>query len=248
MKRLKWIGIAVSVVIVLVIALLAGALIWLRTAMGPSETAMKALQSDDQVMVSQEADFIVFEPKNNAAATGFIFYPGAGVDARSYAPVLREIAARGHFAVLSAMPLDLAFLKPNAADQVIAKYPEIEDWIIGGHSLGGVVAASYAARQPAIDGMVFMASYPANDVLKGSDLPTLSIYGSQDGLTTPQNIEDSRALLPADTDFVEIKGGNHSQFGSYGLQHGDNQATIPPEKQWSQIVDATVAFLETDSE
>jgi pimeloyl-ACP methyl ester carboxylesterase len=106
----------------------------------------------------------------------------------------------------------------------------------------------YVARHPTIDGIVFLASYPANDALKNNDIRMLSIYGSQDGLTTPQDIEDSRALLPSDAAFVEIKGGNHAQFGSYGLQDGDNQATIAPETQWSQIVDATVALLDTVSE
>ncbi len=37
---------------------------------------------------------------------------------------------------------------------------------------------------------------------------------------------------------VEIKGGNHAQFGSYGEQYGDGTAAIPAEEQRKITVDA----------
>ncbi len=52
----------------------------------------------------------------------------------------------------------------------------------------------------------------------------------------------SRTLLPADTTWVVIEGGNHAQFGDYGIQPGDNVATISAAEQQTQIVDATVIF------
>lgn len=248
MKRLTWKGVLVGGLVVLIAALVTGAVIWMQAAAAPSGTALNALQSDDQVQVSEDAGVIAFEALSRPSATGFIFYPGGGVDYRAYAPPLRQIAARSYLVVLLSMPLNLAFFDTNAADTVIANYPEVENWVIGGHSLGGVAAASYAARHPAIDGIAFWASYPGNDALKDTRVRALSIYGSQDGLATPGQITDSRSLLPPDTLFVEIEGGNHSQFGSYGLQRGDNPAAIAPEAQWSQIVEATVALLASVSE
>jgi pimeloyl-ACP methyl ester carboxylesterase len=161
--------------------------------------------------------------------------------------VLRRIAARGYFVVLTPMPLNLALFNGNAADRVMAKYPEVEHWVIGGHSLGGVAAAGYAAGHPAIEGLVLWASYPANDALKDREIKALSIYGSNDALANAAKIDESRALLPPDTVYVEIAGGNHSQFGSYGLQPGDGAAGISPEEQWTQIGEATAAFLESIS-
>jgi pimeloyl-ACP methyl ester carboxylesterase len=179
------------------------------------------------------------------SSTGFIFYPGSRVDHRSYAPLLREIAARGYFVVLAPMPLSLALFHVDAADQVLAKYPEIEHWAIGGHSLGGVAAAEYASNHPVIEGLVLWAAYPTNDSLREKNLEVLSLYGSNDGLLPPARIEASHALLPADTLFIEIEGGNHSQFGSYGSQPIDGPASIPPEEQWAQVIEATVVFLES---
>jgi len=244
MRLKSWRGIVFVLAIVLIIVPLVGIAIWMQAEKGPSELALKALQSDSQVTVFQKAGYITFEPQNQHPSLGFIFYPGAGVDYQSYAPIMEKIAEQGYFCALLSMPLNIAFLNPNFADEVIEKYPQIENWVMGGHSLGGVVAANYAAGHPSVVGIVFLAAYPANAVLRDKDIPVLSIYGSKDGLTTPQDIADSRSLLPSDTSFVEIKGGNHAQFGSYGFQDGDKIADISPEEQWSQSVNAIIKFIQ----
>jgi len=248
MSRINWKVVTAVVMIILLIAVSAGLIRWMRAEMGPSETALAALQSDERVTVSQEAGHFTFQPTDGSSSTGLILYPGAGVDPRSYAPVTRLIAANGHLAVIAPMPLNLALLKPNAAERVIAQHPEIEYWVIAGHSLGGVAAASYAADQAAIDGIALLAAYPANDVLADSAIRALSIHGSRDGLISPGDIDESRPLLPSDSLFLEIEGGNHSQFGSYGLQEGDNDASISPEEQWSQIAEAVDALLDSIAE
>jgi pimeloyl-ACP methyl ester carboxylesterase len=144
------------------------------------------------------------------------------------------------------MPLNLAVLGANRADAVIKANPEIGHWAIGGHSLGGSMAAKYVYDHPqAVDGLALWASYPAgNNSLAGrDDLATVSISGTQDGLSTPAKIEASRALLPGSARYVAIEGGNHAQFGWYGPQSGDNPATISREDQQRQTVTATVELL-----
>jgi pimeloyl-ACP methyl ester carboxylesterase len=222
---------------------------WANQASPPTGSALQALQTNPLVVVSEESGWITFAPAEHPLpSAGFIFYPGGRVDFRAYAPVLRAIARRGFFVALLPMPLNLAFFNINAAAQVMALHPEIDHWALGGHSLGGVAAASFTANHDEIEGLVFWASYPADDALADRSLKVLSIYGTSDGLSTPAKIDESRALLPPGTEFIPIEGGNHAQFGSYGPQAGDHPAEISPEEQWAQIVDATVSLLERISE
>ncbi|MCB8944118.1 MAG: alpha/beta hydrolase [Ardenticatenaceae bacterium] len=229
-------------------ALAIGLISWTRGTLAPTDTALQALTSDAQVQVSPADGLITFAAAGQTADTGLIFYPGGHVDYRAYAPPLRQIAAQGYFVAVAEMPLDLAFFKTNAADAIIAANPGIQHWVIGGHSLGGVAAASYASEHAAIEGIAFWASYPANDALKDSAIKVISIFGTQDGLATKQDIDDSQPLLPTEAQFVAITGGNHSQFGAYGFQQGDNPATISPEEQWAQIAEVMVQFLATVNE
>jgi pimeloyl-ACP methyl ester carboxylesterase len=226
-----------------------GIVYWNSLTYPASEIALKALQADSDISVGQGSSSITFQPVEVRPSTGYIFYPGAGVDFRAYAPVLRQVAARGYFVALIRAPLNLALFDINAADEVISHYPEIGQWAIGGHSLGGVAAATYAAEhQDVIRALVLWASYPADDRLKDSDILILSIHGSNDGLATDEQITDSKALLPAHAQFLSIEGGNHSQFGSYGFQNGDNRASISAEGQWERTAEATVQLLDSLSQ
>ena len=239
-----WKRILLGFLIVIAVAIM-GFVLWANNAAQPTGDAMLALESDDQVIVTQLDGMITFEPAGEAPTTGFIFYPGGRVDYRSYSPDLNMIAQQGYFVAVVDMPLNLAFFDMNAAEDVISKYPAITLWAVGGHSLGGVAASSYAASHPdSINGVAFWASYPANDQLKNTSLDFVSIYGTVDGLTTLDDIEASKALLPPHTVFVAIEGGNHGQFGAYGPQEGDNPAAITPGEQWEQVADATSKFLE----
>lgn len=217
---------------------------WASAASAATDVALAALNSDARVSVGVENDWVVFYPAGDVRPkTGFIFYPGGKVDYRAYAPALRLIAAQGYFVVLPPMPLNLAFFDINAAAQIQAAYPEIQNWFVGGHSLGGVAASSYASTHPEIRGVVLWASYPADDSLKNNGMKVISIYGTNDGLAGKDKIAESKALLPVDAKFVAINGGNHAQFGSYGIQAGDNEAAISPDDQWNQVSDATVGFF-----
>jgi pimeloyl-ACP methyl ester carboxylesterase len=225
-----------------------GFYVWASDAPDPMPEAMAALESDEVVNVETEP-WLIFTPTEITPTTGFIFYPGGKVDYRSYAPQARAIAEAGYLVVIPEMPLNLAVFNANAANDIITAYPDIENWAIGGHSLGGAMAGKFIYDNPdAVDGLVLWASFPAgNNDLSGMDIAVTSIYGSVDGVATPDQILASKPLLPANTTWVEIIGGNHAQFGWYGDQAGDNPATISREEQQAQTVAATVALLETIS-
>jgi pimeloyl-ACP methyl ester carboxylesterase len=174
-------------------------------------------------------------------------YPGGHVDPRAYSPLARQIAARGYRVVIVPMPLALAVLAPDEALDVMAANPKVSSWAIGGHSLGGTMAARFTYAHPdAVDGLVLWAAYPAStDDLSGFDGIVTSVYGTLDGLATGDKIDASRSLLPPDTRWVLIEGGNHAQFGDYGAQSGDGVATIPAAEQQTQAAEATVRVLET---
>lgn len=243
MKKINWKIVAAVITAALVVGV-AGFVVWANDASQADTAALAALKSDAQVTVSEENGWIVFYPaENSRPETGFIFYPGGKVDYRAYAPVLKLIAAQGVFVAVVPVPLNLAFFDINAAAPVEADYPEVKNWFVGGHSLGGVAASIYAAEHSEIKGVVFWASYPADDALKIKNIKAISIVGSNDGLATSDSIDASRELLPEDTQFITIEGGNHAQFGSYGLQAGDNPASISAEEQWIQAAALTVEFL-----
>jgi hypothetical protein len=225
-----------------------GFLAWGLIIPAPMPEAITAMQSDSQVSVTSDP-WLVFQPVQGTPTTGFIIYPGGRVDPRAYAPQAHEIASKGYLVVIVPMPLNLAVFGSNKATAVIREFPDIENWVIGGHSLGGSMAALYADNHTdQIDGLVLWASYPAssND-LSDSALKVVSISASQDGLATPEKIDASRPLLPADTTWVEIIGGNHAQFGWYGSQPGDQAASISRQDQQSQVVQSTLDLLNSIS-
>ena len=228
----------------LLLLALIGFVVWASTPARPMPEALAALQSDSQVQVETEG-WLIFHPVGEDPAVGLILYPGGRVDPRAYAPPARAIAAEGYLVVIVPMPLNLAVFGPDRAAGVLAAFPEVERWAVGGHSLGGAMAARFAYRQPsAVQGLVLWASYPAaSDDLSARELAVVSIYGTRDGLATGEKIAASRPLLPAGTRWVAIEGGNHAQFGWYGPQSGDPPATISREAQQQEVVAATLALL-----
>ena len=200
------------------------------------------MESEQQaVQVSQVENRIVFQPE--APQAGLIFYPGGKVEAEAYAPLLEACAERGILCVLLRMPGNLAVLDRNAADGVAADYPEVTDWYIGGHSLGGAMAAGYAAKHTeALAGLVLLGAYSTAD-LTDSGLRVLSIYGSEDGVLNREKYDSNHANLPADAAELVIQGGCHAGFGSYGPQDGDGTPTISGEEQIARTADAIAAML-----
>jgi hypothetical protein len=227
----------------------------------PLPEALAALESDEDITVTEvivtewpegSNFYYTFEPNVPDTTIGFIIYPGALVDPRSYAPFAHEIARGGFLTVIVKMVNDVAFGESaQRATKVISDYPEIEKWAIGGHSMGGFGACVYTKEHAAnIDGVVLWAAYPT-DIARLDDkiIKVISIYGAKDGLATPDEIDDSREDLPPYTQFIEVVGGNHTQFGWYDtspdpIQPDDNPADITREEQQNIIVQATVNFLD----
>jgi predicted alpha/beta-hydrolase family hydrolase len=208
----------------------------------PSKSALAALVSDRKVSVSQNKDWIAFTPARKAAK-GLIFYPGAMVDAQSYAALARKLSEKGYQVVIAKMPMSFSVFAPRKADKIIQDFPHIASWAVAGHSLGGIAAADYAKTPHAkVKGLICYGSFPAKN-LSGSALKTLIILGGKDRLVESWKFFDFKKLLPQKAKTVIIEGGNHSNFGDYGLQWQDHAADISREQQQKIIVFQTAKIM-----
>ena len=227
---------AVLVVVVLAI------LVWLRP-FPAGAGARSALTANASVTVVDRPTSIELVPAGTPD-TALVFVPGARVDARAYAQILRQVAEAGHLVVILKAPFGMAIAQPGQAGGVIEDHPEIGTWAVGGHSLGGVVASWYAQDHPdQIDGLLLFGSYSDRDLSARTDLAVESVWGSNDGLTTPDDIDRTRGNLPATTEFTEIVGGVHAYFGDYGEQPGDGSPQIDRDQATAEISAAAVDFM-----
>jgi len=194
----------------------------------------------DSVIQCQLIDegVLAFVPED--ALSGLIFYPGGKVEYTAYEPLMRACAEKGIACLLLEMPFNLAVFDVNAAHGMQKKFPEIKNWYIGGHSLGGSMAASHlAANTDDFAGLVLLGSYSTADLTE-SGLEVLSIYGSEDGVLNREKYEDNKCNLPAGFTEYVLEGGNHAGFGAYGAQEGDGKALITNAEQ-IEITSALIA-------
>lgn len=240
-KRLKK-GLIITLIGFVALVLISGIgfYIWTQQIYEPVEDINASVEG-----ASEEGDWLVFSPEHSAHDTGLILYPGARVDPASYSYLASLLADEGLTVAIPSVRLNLALLDSNKADEFINE-SDIDSWYIGGHSLGGVAAAMYADQSPEqVSGLLFLASYPAAD-LSDQSFPVLSIFAENDGLTSEEDIQESASSLPDQTTFSEIAGGNHAQFGMYGPQSGDNDATIPALEQQHAIADSILKWVNTN--
>lgn len=229
---------------VIFIGLIIGSLVFLSQSYDPMDEAISALESSSDVTILNDKKWITFTPTNFTSKAGFVFYPGGNVEPESYALIARGIAEEGFFVSIIKMPFDLAVFAPNKAAKLISLFPEITNWFIGGHSLGGSMAASFVSNSAVnFTGLVFLASYPSNSInLSTSTIKVLSIYGSLDGVLS-KPINEISSQLPESTIYLKIDGGNHAYFGSYGEQKDDLEATITRAEQQQITIGAISAFI-----
>jgi hypothetical protein len=224
-----------------------GIVAWLKPFTA-QEPALAAMQSDAKVVVAEYPTQIVMTPAGTPSTTAVFFQPGARVDARAYAAVLRPLAEAGHIVVIPKQPLGIAVLATSAFESARSAYPDVTRWVVGGHSLGGTVAAIDAddhdadAASPVV-GLLLYASYPATDMSSSLTAAVLSISASNDGLATPAKIDAAKQDLPKATTYTVIEGAVHAFFGDYGPQPGDGTPTIPHDDARTQISTASVTWV-----
>lgn len=237
MKRKKII-IKITIFFVLLLALLS-------TAFGRyTKDYYQAMEYAVRIEAEEETeDYIVYGEKDSAY--GFLFYPGAKVEERAYAPILEGLAKSGICCVVVKMPYHLAVLDADAAVQVMEELPGVQHWYLGGHSLGGAMAAGFAAKhEEEFEGLILLAAYPTKEL---KELPVLCVYGSEDKVLNREKYESSIGLAAQLTERI-IEGGNHAGFGCYGVQKGDGQAEITDEEQWQETMDYILNFMKDNGE
>ncbi len=232
----------------LILAVLSGACAWYLNSYYPADEAAAAVFSRDlaaEERVLENGDLVFGTGRE---ACGWIFYPGGKVAEDAYAPLMRYLASKGVFCVICKMPFRLAVLDGNAADGIREAYPGVRRWYLGGHSLGGVMAASYLADHPeGFEGLILLASYSTED-LSGSGLAVLSVVGSEDGVLDRDAWEKNRTNLPAGAAELEIEGGCHAGFGMYGPQRGDGTPAVSAGEQIRLTAEAVLTFMEERGE
>lgn len=218
----------------------AGILIWSQVGVMQAEPGPLADARANQAITIEDApEGIVLAPADGDSDRGLVFIPGAKVDPWAYAAALQGVAAEGTTVVITRPWLNLAFFDPRGLDAFTPAAPTIDDWSVGGHSLGGVRACQLASDATAL---VLFGSYCATD-LSADELRVLSLSGSEDGLSTPQKVSDARPLLPPDAEMVEIEGAAHASFGDYGTQAGDGTPTLTDAQMHVEVTDALGPFL-----
>lgn len=228
-RRKKWL--ITGEIVLLILTILAGAFFWYVSDYYRAEAVALAVMGQDSG-ISQQDGLTILSP-SYPTDTAIIFYPGAKVEAEAYLPLLDQIRQTGVTCMLVHMPFRMAIFDADAAEEVIARFPEIQHWYIAGHSMGGAMASKFASDHPdLVDGLILMGAYIYGDYPEEN---TLTIYGSLN-----QSVEDH---IDYTENIVEIQGGNHAQFGNYGPQKGDPPATISAEEQQRQTVEAIAAFL-----
>lgn len=231
----------------IIISILAGLMaiviaagVYLNIHYSADNEAVAVFADSGSVRVSETNDVFFIDGKGED--TAFIFYPGAKVDSEAYLPLMKKLAAKGVDCFVIKSPLRIAVLDVNAAENVI-KNDDYENILVGGHSMGGVAASSYAADNPEnVEGVVLLASYPNSKI--SDSIPLLSIYGSEDKVLDQAAYKNAKENFPKDFEEFIINGGNHAYFGNYGEQSGDGKAIITRDEQQDDTSDAIVDFID----
>jgi len=224
---------------------------WLANSFRTRGLSPDVLRSSATVSVVDDDTTLQFLPASSDAKAGLVFLCGSGVSAHAYAEMLRPIAEAGYPVFVVKLPLRFAPLESNkqaAVERAIGvarRHPEILHWVLSGHSLGGALACRVAKSDPeTFSAMVLVGTtHPKRDDLSSLKLRVTKVYASDDGVAPRDKVLANKRLLPADTRWVEVQGGNHSQFGHYGHQLFDGAATISRETQQTATREALLDVL-----
>lgn len=228
MKNIKKILLALVVVL---LATTGGFLIYATDYYKADETAQQLLQSN--AAINDNGSLVTITPTQQTE-TALIFYPGAKVEHTAYLPLLEKVSRTSNIKIfLVRMPLRFAIFNQNAAARIMSQNPDITKWYLGGHSLGGAMASSFASNnQDKVQGLILLGAYVYGSYPKEK---SLTIYGTLN-TTVSEKVDYTENV-------VAIEGGNHAQFGNYGEQKGDQEATITSVQQQQAAVEAIKDFL-----
>lgn len=229
-----------AVLFFVVIAALIGFVLWAESPMRAEAGPLRAAETDPAFTYTETGTGVTLLP-NEPNGTGLVFIAGARVEAPAYANTLSGLAEAGVTVVIVRPILNFAILEYRSL--AAFETPGVDQWFVGGHSLGGVKACQYAA-DPTYDiaGLILFGSYCASDI-SGTDLPVLTLSAENDGLSTPAKIADAAGLLPDDSVLVSLPGAVHAQFGDYGAQPGDGRPVSEDAAVKDQITTAIMKFM-----
>ncbi|MBF4473648.1 alpha/beta hydrolase [Flavobacterium sp. HJJ] len=218
--------------------------LWVFYSSQSQGVSNQSLKESPAIKIQNTDDYYCFTPKA-AFKNVFIFYPGAMVDPKAYVPLCRKIAENSIKVYLIKMPWRLASKGYNKPKELHLLCDTNKTYILSGHSLGAKMAAQFVFENPElIDKLILIGTtHPKTFSLADCKIPVLKIYGSKDGVADEKSIWDNRSKLPKTAKFQRIEGGNHSQFGYYGFQLGDNKATISREKQQAETLKIIMDFI-----
>jgi pimeloyl-ACP methyl ester carboxylesterase len=226
-------------------------MLWLANSVRTQGVDPADLQSNSEVEVARRDYTLQFLPVASQHRTALIFICGSGISPDAYAPLLRPIAQEGYPVFVVKLPYRFAPLESHkqlAVDNVVdvlSAHPEYSRWVVSGHSLGAALACrAIQAKPTSFKAMVLVGTtHPKEDDLSYLTLPVTKVYGTNDGIATPESTMKNKGLLPAHSRWVEIQGGNHSQFGHYGHQLFDGHASISRQEQQRTTREALLMAL-----
>ncbi len=228
-QKYKKVKIFITTLVVIFIVSIFGFFVYVSDYYKADQIAMNVMQENSNIEVQD--DLTILSPAS-PSDTALIFYPGAKVEHTAYLPILNKLSQSGITCILVKMPFHMVIFDANAADVVFNEFPNIHNWYIGGHSMGGAMASSYASDNPEkLKGLILLGAYVYGDYPPEK---SLTVYG-----TFNANLEKN---IDYKENIVVIEGGNHAQFGNYGKQKGDPDATISAEQQQDLAVEAILDF------
>ena len=227
-KRLK---VGLITLVLFVVILTGGFYYYVSDYYKADDMAIAVMNSQDSI--DFQDDHIILSP-TVSSDTALIFYPGAKVEYSAYLPILDKIKESTEITcILVKMPFNMAIFDVDRADEIMNQFPDIRKWYVGGHSMGGAMASNYASKnQDKVEGLILLASYIYGDY---PEEDTLTVYG-----TLNTTVSDKIDYVE---NVVAIEGANHAQFGNYGKQKGDAEATISREEQQDRAVEAINNFF-----
>ena len=239
-KLKLWVSIVAPVAFILVVNL-SGCLIYFVIHYHAMSEVNAYLEDDNEVKVSDTSNYYFFDNLVNSDKA-LIFYGGAKVEEKSYAPMMSKIAHQGIDVFIVKMPLRFPLFNPMKAESVYKANNNYQEVYMMGHSLGGVCASRVLNNTSnEYKGIIFLASY--SDKPMNNKYKALSIYGSEDKVINLNAYSNNISHFP--TGYVEhvIEGANHANYGYYGNQKGDGKATITREAQIDQTVSYVSKFI-----